>query len=167
MTRLIEESHGSSELTDALHSLFVSELFFPSNELFIHTKCKSFVCPLVDNSCNELRSFLPEQAYRKLSLLDVILELLSRGTRVFLALDPEIHESVMLQISTRTSLVNLSDSLSISHVTDDMTIGICSESFCVLGEMDFSGSQIVHQGVSIAATDETRLDTFSRSWEAK
>ena len=168
MNRLIDESSGSAELKDALHSLFVSELVHPSSELFIHTNCKSLDCALVDNSCNEFRSFLPEQAYRKLSLIDIVSELLSRGVKVFLALAPEIHESVLRQISTRVSLMHSIDSLSICHVNDCMSLGVCSDSFCVLGEIDFSENQIVHHGaVSISATNKTQLNVFRQSWEAR
>lgn len=89
-SRYIYTMQHSYEIADLLQTLFISELLAPSRCLWLVSPWISDV-PVLDNSGNQLTSFEPSWARRKVLLSEVIAKLIEMDCAVRIATRPDRH----------------------------------------------------------------------------
>lgn len=136
--RTIQSSAGSKQIIDLLQSIFVSELIYPSECLWIVSPWISDI-PIIDNKANQFIYLNPDWAKKLVRFSEVITNLIQFGAKIHIATRPESHNELFVQrLKTQIEAIEKEDQLRVHFQENLHEKGILGDSFYLSGSMNFT-----------------------------
>lgn len=143
---------GKSTLKELLLGLFVSELFNPSPKVWIVSPWISDIVA-IDNTGGSYNTINPDWSGKKVLLSDVIIQMLSMSTKVYVISNLDVHNKTFFEkISIRAKEEGFSDNLTTINRPDLHAKGIVTNNGSLSGSMN-----ITYNGLEI---NEEKIEYF-------
>ena len=162
-------SRASLEVSDALSNLFLAELLDPGDEMYLVSAWVSDI-PIVDNSAGTFEAIDPTWEQRWLTLAEVLVALMERGTVVHLKTNTDVHNTAFVdRLLARASRSGVQEQLRRRSDTNTHSKGLVGKTFALRGSMNltYNGLREREETIEIDVSSESvatfRLE-FAREW---
>lgn len=163
------KARASLEVADALATLLLAELLDPGEEMYVVSAWISDI-PVLDNSAGTLAGVDPAWEDRWLSLSEVLVALMERGTVIHLKTNRDAHNVAFVErLAARVSAAGLDERCHVRSDADTHTKGIVGKTFALRGSMNltYRGLREREETIEIDVSGETvatlRLE-FAAEW---
>ena len=154
--RIIHSRAGATQLADVIQSIFVSELIYPSNSIWIVSPWISDI-PVIDNISNQFLILDPTWSRRQIRLTEVLEKLLVKGSSVRIATAPySTNHNFLDRLSHRYNNLEEDVDLKVNQKQELHEKGILGDNYYLSGSMNFtySGLTINEEKVSLQKDPE-------------
>jgi len=129
---------GKSTLKELLLGLFVSELFNPSPKVWIVSPWISDIT-VIDNTGGNFNTINPDWSGKKISLSDVIIQMLSMSSKVYIISNLDLHNKTFFEkIKMRAKEEGFFDGLTTLNRPDLHAKGIITNNGSLSGSMNIT-----------------------------
>jgi hypothetical protein len=163
------KARSSLEVADVLASLLLAELLDPGDELYFVSAWISDI-PLIDNSAGAVSGLESSWEERWLSLSEVLVALMRRGTNVYLKTNIDPHNQAFTErLLSRVRAADVTDRCHLRAEKAAHSKGIVGRTFAVRGSMNLTyhglreSEETIEIDVDTAAVATLRLE-FSADW---
>ena len=170
-TRQIVKAKGraSLEVADALSNLFLAELLDPGEQMYLVSAWVSDI-PIIDNSAGTFDAVEPAWEMRWLTLVEVLVALMERGTVVHVKTNEDPHNTAFTErLIARASQSSVEAQLRMRADPDTHSKGLVGKTFALRGSMNltYNGLREREETIEIDVSSESvatfRLE-FADDW---
>lgn len=164
--RTIHSRANSYYVVDLLQTIFLAELLYPGNELWIMSPWISDI-PIIDNRGNQFMHLEPSWSGRFVKLSEVLYQLMARGTKVYIVTRREDHNNTFIKTMEQL-MVRETLPLCIKIVNEFHEKGILGRAFYLSGSMNFTyygitiNEEVLHYFTKPALVAEKKLAVRER-----
>lgn len=166
-SRYIHSHLSSRQIPDLLQTIFASELVCPSKTIWLVSPWISDI-PILENSSNQFVSLEPTLSGGMVRLVEILIKLVSMGTRVCVVTRPDMHNSDFLN-SLGSRSTEFRDYLKIIKAEELHEKGLLGDDYYLAGSMNFTyngitlNQEAVHFTTDPHSVAVNKLD-FSSRW---
>ena len=165
-TRNINKRANTGHVADLLQNIFLAELLASSKEIWIMSPWISDI-PIIDNRGNQFTHLYPGWEGVRIKLSMILLQLLIKGTKIFIVTRPDDHNISFLE-SLKLQLENKSYPLYNRQVQEFHEKGILGDEYYLSGSMNLTyygitiNEEVLHYFIEPEIVAEKKLTVRDR-----
>ncbi len=150
--RYIHSHLSSRQIPDLLQTIFASELICPSRTIWLVSPWISDI-PILENSANQFLSLEPTMSGGRVRLVEVLIKIMSMGTKLYLVTRPDSHNSDFIN-SLKSNIGEGKEHLKIIQAEELHEKGLLGDDYYLAGSMNFTYNGITLNQESIHFTTD-------------
>lgn len=168
-----DRNTNRSELRQLLETIFIAEIMYPSEELWMVFPWISDVL-ILDNRTGAFNQIMPHWPKEQIRLSEILFELIKRGCSLRLVTRPGQAQTEMFlaNLSVKVSGLNQKN-ISVSYTENEHIKGMLGDNFYLNGSMNltYNGIEMLREEIVFTLVQEEietarfHLNVFNPQWE--